>query len=160
MYKNIGKKIKGLTKAYFYICSFLVFIAGLLIFLGAVLGLIFHLLPNTSSFFESISNFLFGDPYAMMLVFQFVPMGFDIFLGVIGLLTMLLGPLLIAISTWFIYGYGEMIDKISDIERNTRGGSPLDQKTKYSKDNRITIEELRDCGLITEKEYKQYTHNR
>ena len=38
-----------------------------------------------------------------------------------GVLTLILGPVLAWISSWLLYGFGELIDKVSDIERNTRG---------------------------------------
>jgi len=38
-----------------------------------------------------------------------------------GVLTLILGPILAWISSWLFYGFGELIDKVSDIERSTRG---------------------------------------
>ena len=37
----------------------------------------------------------------------------------IGAMTMFGGPGISWISSWFTYGFGELIDKVSDIERNT-----------------------------------------
>ena len=42
--------------------------------------------------------------------------------NVVGWILILAGPIVTWISMWFIYGFGELIDKISDIEKNTRGG--------------------------------------
>ena len=39
----------------------------------------------------------------------------------IGLLVMVVGPLVAWVSSWLLYGFGELIDKTCDIERNTRG---------------------------------------
>ena len=39
----------------------------------------------------------------------------------IGLLVLLVGPLLAWVSSWLLYGFGELIDKVCDIERSTRG---------------------------------------
>jgi len=39
---------------------------------------------------------------------------------VLGILTMVVGSLLSWIGSWLLYGYGEMIDKLDIIERNTR----------------------------------------
>ena len=36
-----------------------------------------------------------------------------------GVLTLILGPVLAWISSWLLYGFGELIDKVSNIERNT-----------------------------------------
>ena len=41
--------------------------------------------------------------------------------AVVGLLVMVGGILISWISSWFLYGFGEIIDKLQDIERNTRG---------------------------------------
>ena len=38
------------------------------------------------------------------------------------LLIVVLGPVVAWISSWLLYGFGEIIDKLCDIERNTRGG--------------------------------------
>lgn len=43
----------------------------------------------------------------------------DIELILLALLTMICGPLVALISSWFLYGFGELIDKTSWIERNT-----------------------------------------
>ncbi len=37
---------------------------------------------------------------------------------------MLAGPLFAWIGSWLLYGFGELIDKAADIERNTRGARP------------------------------------
>ncbi|MBP5242555.1 MAG: hypothetical protein J6Z36_02570 [Clostridia bacterium] len=39
-----------------------------------------------------------------------------------GLLLLIGGPITAWISSWVLYGFGELIEKVSDIERNTRGG--------------------------------------
>ena len=38
----------------------------------------------------------------------------------LGFLLFLLGPVLAWVSSWMLYGFGELIDKACDIERNTR----------------------------------------
>lgn len=40
---------------------------------------------------------------------------------VIGLIIAVAGTIIAWISSWFLYGFGELIDKVSDIERNTSG---------------------------------------
>ena len=32
------------------------------------------------------------------------------------------GPIVAWVSSWLLYGFGEIIDKLCDIEQNTRGG--------------------------------------
>ena len=39
-----------------------------------------------------------------------------------GLLAMFIGPLVAWVSSWLLYGFGELVDKTCDIELNTRGG--------------------------------------
>lgn len=89
------------------------------------------------------------------------------------------GPVIGWIMSWFLYGFGELIDKISDIERNTRGKNfntaiqnmndsgnvskyanvntyPIsDTQNKVYNERIEKIERLRSQGLITEEEYKQ-----
>ena len=43
-----------------------------------------------------------------------------------GLLVMLLGPIAAWVSSWLLYGFGEIITKLCDIERNTRGAVNVD----------------------------------
>lgn len=74
----------------------------------------------------------------------------------VGLVVMLLGPLVAWVSSWLIYGFGELVDKACDIERNTRGGERKSEAQTKVDDVRISkIEKLRSQGLITEEEYKQ-----
>ena len=40
----------------------------------------------------------------------------------IGFLIMALSFFVAWVSSWFLYGFGELVDKVTDIERNTRGG--------------------------------------
>lgn len=43
----------------------------------------------------------------------------------IGLLVMVGGPIVAWVSSWLLYGFGEIIDKTCDIERNTRTGERI-----------------------------------
>ena len=74
----------------------------------------------------------------------------------IGLLVLFIGPIVAWVSSWLLYGFGEIIDKTCDIERNTRGGerkSEAQSKVDYERISKI--EKLRSQGLITEEEYQQ-----
>ena len=69
----------------------------------------------------------------------------------IGILIMVVGPLLAWISSWLLYGFGELIEKTSNIEIYLRPQSckePLEDRIKK-------LESLRSKGLITEEEYKE-----
>jgi len=74
----------------------------------------------------------------------------------VGLLVMVVGPIVAWVSSWLLYGFGELVDKACDIERNTRGGERKSEAQKKVDEERISkIEKLRSQGLITEEEYKQ-----
>lgn len=91
----------------------------------------------------------------MALVPIFVGMSFiseGDFLMVIGLIIAVVGPILSWIFSLLLYGFGELVDKTCDIERNIRGteSESVSQSERISK-----IEELYSLGLITEDEYQQ-----
>ncbi len=68
-----------------------------------------------------------------------------------GVLVMVIGSILAWISSWLLYGFGELIEKACDIEYYLRRNSH-----KHSYTSRISkLEKLRAQGLITEEEYKK-----
>lgn len=74
----------------------------------------------------------------------------------VGLPIMLAGPLLFWIGSFFVYGFGELIDKACDIEKNTRGNSS--GSTSQPAFNAERIEHLKNLlskNLITEEEYEE-----
>lgn len=74
----------------------------------------------------------------------------------IGLLVMILGPIVAWVSSWLLYGFGELIDKTCDIARNTYSGERKSEAQAKADSERINkIEKLRSQGLITEEEYRQ-----
>jgi hypothetical protein len=79
MYKNIGKKIKGLAM---WLCIF-----------------------------EAVISIIYG----IVIIVEVGGGG-----ALLGLALLLLGPVISWISSWMLYGFGELIDKASSIERNTR----------------------------------------
>ena len=112
MYDNIGRKIKGLAKAFFIVEAIATVIAGI----------------------------------ALMAIDE----------DLIGVLILILGPVVAWVSTWLLYGFGELIDKTCDIERNTRGGERKSEAQSKVDAERINkIEKLRSQGLITEEEYQK-----
>jgi hypothetical protein len=83
------------------------------------------------------------------------------------------GPVVAWISSWLLYGFGELIDKVCDIERNTRGvtiksnshvhtptqsNTPEQAKpekaTMTKEERNANFDRLLAQGLITEDEYK------
>ena len=49
---------------------------------------------------------------------------------IIGITIMLFGPIVAFVGSWLLYGYGELIDKSCEIERNTRGCIENEQAEK------------------------------
>lgn len=67
----------------------------------------------------------------------------------------IVGPLLAWIGSWLLYGFGELIDKVFDIEKNTRGMSVKPKTPTSSEADRLNqLEALRSKGLISEEEYQ------
>ncbi len=79
----------------------------------------------------------------------------------ISLLGALMGAFLAWISTWTLYGFGEIIDKLNAIEKNTRNATnrtlaKTNTQTQFGNSERIRkLENLYAQGLITEEEYQQ-----
>lgn len=75
--------------------------------------------------------------------------------ALIALPIMIIGPFFAWISSFILYGFGELIDKVSEIERNTRGGATKSREQSKADDERVKkLERLRSQGLITEEEYR------
>ncbi len=71
------------------------------------------------------------------------------------LLVFILGPIVAWVSSWLLYGFGEIIDRLCSIDRNTRVEVKSNAQTKED-DKRISqFERLRAKGLISEEEYKK-----
>ncbi len=72
-----------------------------------------------------------------------------------GLFIIFFGPIVAFVGSWLLYAFGELVEKICDIERNTRGEivSEAQQKTKSERVSKL--EHLRAKGLITEEEYQE-----
>ena len=90
------------------------------------------------------------------LILIIVGISEDEVLLIFGIVTLIVGPFVTWISNFFVYGFGELIDKVTDIERNMRGGkvkSVAQSKVDTERINRS--ERLRSQGLITEEEYQQ-----
>ena len=77
----------------------------------------------------------------------------------IAMLVILVCPLITWVSSWVLYGFGELVDKACDIERNTRGASsPVAPSSPVAQASTSAIDKLDDLrakGLITEAEYQQ-----
>ena len=83
--------------------------------------------------------------------------------ALLGLLVIFGGTFISWVSTWLFYGFGEIIDKLCDIEKNTRGDFSASsdsfppflqsEKSKAELERIAKIEKLYSKGLITEEEY-------
>jgi hypothetical protein len=73
----------------------------------------------------------------------------------IGFIVMLAGSISSCVSTWFVYGFGELIDKTSEIAANTSGHA-ASFSLKAQSENEAKLKALDDWksrGMITEEEY-------
>jgi len=57
------------------------------------------------------------------------------------------------LSSVFIYGFGELIDKTAAIERNTRAEGKSEYEVRVTSQRNDQIDRLRSMGLISEEEY-------
>ncbi len=95
----------------------------------------------------------------------------------IAVLVIVVGGLLAWISSWFLYGFGEIVDKVGKIEENTRNQTNTPQtiykeektgRFAYLDNQKSNMEELQEKqkrigelnnllykGLITQEEYDQ-----
>lgn len=74
----------------------------------------------------------------------------------IGLLIMILCSFVGWVSSWLLYGFGELIDQTCAIARNTYGGERKSETQSKIDHERISkINDLLSQGLLTEEEYKQ-----
>lgn len=70
------------------------------------------------------------------------------------LLVFVLGPLVAWISSLLTFGFGELIEKVSSIEKSTHtvDNNPY-EKLKEKNEKQQKLEQLYSQGLITEEEY-------
>ena len=71
------------------------------------------------------------------------------------LLTFIAGPIVAWVSSWLLYGLGEIIDRLCAIDRNTRAEVKSNAQTKEDDKKISQIERLRSKSLISEEEYKK-----
>lgn len=79
--------------------------------------------------------------------------------GGIGFLISLSGAFIAWLSSWVLYGFGELIDKVCSIESALKGKTTAEIR----KENNNRTEHLADLkakGYITEEEYQQAVGNK
>lgn len=83
-----------------------------------------------------------------------------------GILLLLLGPAVAWISSWLLYGFGELIEKTSVIAYNTSNANkttpaPAPAPQVNADVERIRkLQSLRAQGLISEEEYQRAMYNK
>ena len=102
----------------------------------------------------------------------------DSWMLVVGMIVLVVGPFIAWVSSWLLYGFGEIIVKLTAIERNTRSTNAnkeessihtneeneqqshiLTDEEKVRKQKIARIAELRKKGLITEEMYQNAISN-
>jgi len=96
---------------------------------------------------------------AIVTGFALMTINEDVFF-VIGLVITVLGSIVAWISCFVLYGFGELVDKACNIERNICNNEMMSENNSISEDDRINkMENLRAKGLITDEEYNQIIKN-
>lgn len=98
-------------------------------------------------------------------------MGEDVLL-VIGIIMLVVGPIMSWVSSFIMYGFGELVDRATSVEQILSGGQPMSvgsystsagnrplrpmvDSSKFEQDRKEQLEKLRSQGLISEDEYRQ-----
>lgn len=113
---------------------------------------------NIGGKIKALAKFIFIFQAIAMFITGIVLLAVDDDLIAVGLPLMLAGPLLAWISSWMLYGFGELIEKTCQIECNTRGdgkATAAPQAARAVSERIVKLEKLRAQGLITEEEYLQ-----
>ncbi|MDR1328063.1 MAG: SHOCT domain-containing protein [Oscillospiraceae bacterium] len=73
----------------------------------------------------------------------------------VGIVVVVVGTLVSWIASWFMYGFGELIEKTAEIARNTAKGAfsgSITEKMEYDEKLKILLG-LKENGLISEEEF-------
>jgi hypothetical protein len=107
---------------------------------------------NIGEKIKILAKVLFAVLSALGVIGGIVVLSLDEGLEILAVLLIFLLPLIAWISSWCLYGFGEIIDKLTDIEDNTRKSlinsvrnSQLDIKTEEK------LKGLYEFGLISEE---------
>lgn len=78
----------------------------------------------------------------------------------IGFLLIIFGPFAAQVTAMPLYAFGEIVDKLTGIEKNTSGlkGVLKEIKSEQVKNDSVRVEEVKklySLGLITEEEYQE-----
>ena len=129
MYKNIGGKIKGLAKAYFIVGAIFCVLCGVIAIGVGVLCLTQIVssdaeLKKAFEIYEelvaSYEGYDFLVSFGNIREFKEVVTAFSLLACISGVGTIVVGGLVSWISSWLMYGFGELIVKVTAIEAKTR----------------------------------------
>ena len=74
----------------------------------------------------------------------------------LGILMLFAGPLVSWVSSWLLYGFGEIIEKVTQIEINTRRGKGrLEAEAVGEEQRKSKLDIMYEKGLLSEDEYQQ-----
>ncbi len=73
----------------------------------------------------------------------------------VGLIVMIAGSLISWISSWFIYALGEIIEKLTDIEYNTRNSNNKQGEFDPNDPELKELKKFLDNGLISKEEFEE-----
>ncbi|MBE6584134.1 MAG: hypothetical protein E7649_04000 [Ruminococcaceae bacterium] len=108
---------------------------------------------NIGKKIKSLAKALFIIFIVIGVIGGIVLVSYDLIL--LGIFTMIILPLTAWISSWFLYGFGEIIDKLTDIEHNTHVSTATARTERKNIDDKIKkLENLRTQSLITDDEYQ------
>ena len=114
---------------------------------------------NIGKKIKLLAKLLFGILSAIGVIGGIVIISIDEDIAFIGAILIFLLPLVAWISSWFLYGFGEIIDKLTDIENNTRNVSANSKRKSQAEiNNEEKIKKLENLlvqGLITKEEYDE-----
>ena len=99
-----------------------------------VIAYVFTILGIAASVIAGLIMILTGERYALF-----------------GILTMIFGSLAAWIGSFLIYGFGELIDKTTDIDSKLANRKP---RPTEKEDDEKKLKRLRDQGYLTEEEYQ------
>ena len=90
-----------------------------------------------------------------IIMFYIAADSYDEEYTIIGFVFLIAGPLTSWINGMLMYGFGEIVDGISELSGNNCSGEMLAGLTDMRSERTNKIEQLRKNGFITEEEYQQ-----
>ena len=107
--------------------------------------------------YDNIGGKLKGLAIAVFIIeaIAAVIIGIDLAVGdqmLFGVLILILGPIVAWISTWLLYGFGEMYDMLCDIKQNTRPATSKSQPHNQNESSKETTSSICDSNTTKKME--------